>query len=434
MNLAIEDINSTKKRLRIEIPAQVIEKEIGVSLQKLKQKAKIPGFRPGMAPMNLLEKRFGKEVEAEVLDKVIPEYFGKALQEANIEPVTFPVIDERIGFERHKPLNLSFTVEVLPKIDNLQYEDITIKEIPIVVNESDVDEYIKSLQESRAVFEVTDKDIEVDDLVSFDFVDCTIKGEEITPPSIKEQVSQIGNEILPLDIMDKVLGKKKGDLLEFTTTFQEHCKSKELIGKTADITLKVSEIKKKNLPVIDDDLAKDLGFENMSEMREKIHEKIYAIKKEHIGRLHKAKIMNQILEPHNFDVPETLLEKELQSLVMQESVSQKESHEKVSKEDSAEQVQKDTETLRAEMEHKALMNVRASIIIDAIGKKEGITVTDDELNERIALLAQRLSATTEAVKNFYTYKEGSLEGLRHSIFEDKVLDMLLSKAHLEKGE
>ena len=96
MNLAIEDINTTKKRLKVEIPADVIEKEIGISLQKLKQKAKIPGFRQGMAPLNLLEKRFGKEVEAEVLDKVIPEYFGKALKEANIEPVTFPVIDEKI--------------------------------------------------------------------------------------------------------------------------------------------------------------------------------------------------------------------------------------------------------------------------------------------------------------------------------------------------
>lgn len=431
MDLAIEDINTTMKRLRVEIPADVIEKEIGLSLQKLKQKSKIPGFRQGMAPMNLLEKRFGKEVEAEVLDKVIPEYFGKALKEADIEPVTFPVIDEKISFERNKPLNLSFTIEVLPKIGDIQYENITIKEVPVVVNESDVDEYLESLRESRAVFEVADKAIEVDDLISFELVDCAIKGEETSPPSIKEQVSQMGNEILPLDIMDKVLGKNKGDLLEFDTTFDEHCKSKELVGKTVDITLKISEIKKKNLPVVDDNFAKDLDFENMSEMRDKVKERLHAIKKEHIGRLHKAKIMNQILEPHNFDVPETLLKKEIESLVMQESMSQKESPEKVPHEDSA---QKDTETLQAEMEQKALRTVRASIILNAIGGKEGVTVSDDELNERITLLAQRLSASPEAVRNFYSHKEGSLDGLRHSIFEDKVLDLLLSKAQLEKGE
>jgi len=431
VNLAIEDINTTKKRLRVEIPADVIEKEIGDSLQKLKQKAKIPGFRQGMAPMNLLEKRFGKEVEAEVLDKVIPEYFGKALKEANIEPVTFPVVDEKIDFERKKPLNLSFTIEVLPKIGDIQYENITIKEVPVVVNESDVDEYLKSLQESRAVFEVADTAIDVDDLVSFELVDCSIKGEETSPPSIKEQISQMGNEILPLDIMDKVLGKKKDDLVEFEKTFDEHCQSKELVGKTVDITLKISEIKKKNLPDINDDFAKDLGFDTMSEMREKVQERIHAIKKENVGRLHKAKIVNQILEPHNFDVPETLLKKEIESLAMQESMSQRESPETAAQEDST---VKDPETLQAEMEQKALRNVRASIILNTIGGKEGVTVSDDELNERINLLAQRLSASPEVVRNFYSQKEGSLDGLRHSIFEDKVLDLLLSKAQLEKGE
>ena len=172
MDLVIEDINTTKKRLRIEIPADVIEKEIGDSLQKLRQKAKIPGFRPGTAPVNLLEKRFGKDIEAEVLDKVIPEYFSKAIKEAKIEPVTFPVLDEKIGFIRNKPLSLSFTVEILPHIGEIQYENVAIKELPVVVNDSDVDDYLKSLQESRAVFEVADKDIEVDDLVSFEFIDC----------------------------------------------------------------------------------------------------------------------------------------------------------------------------------------------------------------------------------------------------------------------
>ncbi len=431
MDLAIEDINTTKKRLRVEIPADVIEKEIGLSLQKLKQKARIPGFRQGMAPMNLLEKRFGKEVEAEVLDKIIPQYFGKALQEADIEPVTFPVIDEKIGFERNKPLNLSFTVEVLPKIGDIQYENITIKEVPLVVNESDVDDYLASLRESRAVFEVSDKAIDVDDLVSFELVDCAIKGEETSPPSIKEQISEMGNEILPLDIMDRVLGKKKGDLLEFDTTFDERCKSKDLVGKTVDITLKISEIKKKNLPVIDDSFAKDLGFDNMSEMREKVKEKIHGIKKEHVIRLQKAKIMNQILEPHTFDVPETLLKKELESLAMQESVSQKESPETAVQEEGAE---KDPEATRAELEQRAIRNVRASIILNAIGQKEKVTVSDDEMDERVSHLAQRLSTSPERVKNFYTYSEGSLDGLRHSIFEDKVLDLLLSKVKIEKGE
>jgi trigger factor len=437
---SVEDINTTKKRIRIEIPSDVIEKEILVSLEKVRQKAKIPGFRPGKAPVNLIEKRFGKEVEAEVLDKIIPEYFSNALKEAELMPITMPVFDERLDFKRNNPINLSFTVEVMPKIEDLNYENIEIKDIPLDVDEADIENYLKKLQEEKAVYEVAEKAVGKDDLVTFEYLDCKLIGGE-SPPSLKEQISKMGNEIFPIDIMEKVMGKKKGEFVEFTTIFDEHYKSKELAGKTVDIKVMISEIKKKNLPEIDDEFAKDVGFENIPEMKEKIKERIYAIKKEHIVRLQKAEILNKILESYNFEVPETLLTKELESLMLQKSLSQKKSGGTASEDSSLEQEgivanqsQEDMEKLQTELKDRALKNVRVSIIVDAIGQKEEINVTDEEVNSRISLIAQRLSTTPEAVRNFYHYKEGSLEGLKHSIFEDKVMDLLLSKAVLKKGE
>ncbi|MEW6417200.1 MAG: trigger factor [Nitrospirota bacterium] len=438
---SVEDVKATKKRLKIEIPADVIEKEISNSLEKLKHKAKIPGFRSGMAPINLIEKRFGKEVEAEVLDKVIPEYYTKALKEAELIPVTTPVFDERLDFKRNNPLNLSFTIEVMPKIENLNYENIKIKDIPAVVNEAEIEAYLKRLQEEKVIYEVAEKEVELDDLVTFEYSDCKIIWEE-NPPSIKdvdninvlkEEVLKIGNEIFPPDIMERVMGKKKDDIVEFTTTFNEICKSKVLAGKTAEMKFVIKEIKKKNLPAIDDEFAKDVGFENISEMREKIKERIYAAKKEHIKRIQKAEIVSKLIESHNFEVPDVLVSKEMESLMMEESLSQKEPKETISETKSPEQEKKDLENLHADMGNRAVRNVQASIIVDAIGRKEGIMVTDDELKDRVSLLAQRLSATPEAVMNFYKYKEGSLEGLRHSIFEEKVMDMLLSKATMNEN-
>ncbi|OHE59777.1 MAG: trigger factor [Thermodesulfovibrio sp. RBG_19FT_COMBO_42_12] len=437
---SVEDIDTTKKRLRIEIPSDVIEKEIGNSLEKVRQKAKIPGFRPGRAPINLIERRFGKEVEAEVLDKIIPEYYSKALKEAELMPVTTPVFDEKIDFKRNNPINLSLTVEVMPKIENLSYENIKVEDIPVSVDDAEVEDYLKKLQGEKAIYEVSEKEIDTDDLVSFEYVDAKIAGEE-NAAALKEQISKMGNEILPPDIMEKMIGKKKDDIVEFTTTFNGDCKSKELAGKTIDMKVAIKEIKKKNLPEIDDEFAKDLGFENIPEMKEKIKEKIFAVKKEHIVRIQKAIIVNKILEAHSFEAPETLVRRELESLMMHESLSQREAKETTSIAGSPEEEkvvasrsQEDLEKLQTELKDKALKNVQASLIIDAIGQKEGITVTDDEVNERISLVAQKLSATPEAVKNFYHYKEGSLEGLRHSIYEDKVMDMLLSKAVIEKGE
>jgi trigger factor len=438
---SVEDITTTKKRIRIEIPSDIIEQEIVSSFEKLKNSIKIPGFRPGKAPVALLEKRFGKEVEAEVLEKLVPEHVGYALREATLTPVTMPALDEKFEFRRNSPLNLSFTLEVLPEIENLQYENLTVKDIPFTVEDADVDDMLKRLQNQKAVFEVADKTIEMDDFVSFDYADGEIVvGEPV--PSLKEIISNLGNEMLPADLIEKAIGKKKGDIIEFTTQFDETFKQKELVGKTANIKLTINEIKKKTLPAIDDEFAKDLGFESMSELREKLQEKLHEAKKQQIQKLQKAEIINKLIESHTFDVPESLINKEVESLVMEKSVNE-------SKEDSVpttsitdiletateeEKKEEGTDDPDAKMKHQAMRNVQASVIINIIGKREGIIVSDNEVNERIAVLAKKLSATPEAVKSFYTYKEGSLDGLKHSIYEEKVMDMLLSKAAIETKE
>lgn len=438
---SVEDISPTKKRLRIEIPSDVIEREIKDSLEKLRQRMRIPGFRPGKAPLNLIEKRFGNEVNAEVFEKVIPEFFSRALMEANVNPITPPVFDEKPEFRRNNPIHLSITVEVMPNIENLHYEDIRAKDIPVTVEDADLEDALKKVAGEKAVYEVAEKEIEMDDLVNFDFVDCEVVGEETTP-SMKERVSQMGNEMFPPDILEKMIGKKKGDISEFTTTFDKTLSSKELAGKTANIKVIIKEIKKKILPSIDDEFAKDLGFENLSKLQERVKENIYRLKKEQAEKLQKADILNTMIESYHFEVPETLFTNELDTLIMEAQMSDKRSKIKdgvntmqiTPEAIEALQTLKDDEALQAELKEKALKNVKASIIVGAIGKKEGIVVTDDEINERILTLAQRLSSKPDVIRNFYKMRDGSLEGLRQSIFEDKVLDMLLSKAVLEKGE
>jgi trigger factor len=436
---AVEDINQTKKRLRIEIASDLIEREIKNSLEKLRHTVKIPGFRPGKAPVNLIEKRFGKQIEAEVLEKVVPEQLGNAIREAAIDPVTMPVLEEEFDYKRNNPLAFAVTLEVKPKIENLAYENITVKDIPVNVEESDVEDALKALQNKKAVFEVADKVVEMDDFVSFEYVDSEIAGgEDIS--LVKETISKMGNEIFPPDIMEKVIGKQKGDIIEFTTTFAATA-SKELAGRTAQIKVKISEVKKKTLPEIDNEFAKDLGYETMTDLREKAREKIYAAKAEHIRKIQKAEIIRKLVESSTFEVPESLVGKEIEAIMMHKSISG-------SKEDSvSENSVSDTfepvssgqdmeknkeEDPQAELRSKAVRNVQAHFILDTIGQKEGIIVSDNEVDERIASLAQKLSATPESVRNYYLYREGSLDGLKHSIMEDKVMDALLAKATIEK--
>jgi trigger factor len=436
---SVEDINPTKKRLKIEIPADMVEAEIKKSLEMLRHQAKIPGFRPGKAPVSLIEKRFGKNIEAEVLEKIIPEQLSSAIQEAALNPVTMPELEEELQFKRNNPINLSITVEVVPEIGEINYEGIIVKNIAADVQESEIEDTLKRLQNQKAVYEVADKEIEMDDFVSFEYMDSKMAGEDM--PAVKEIISKMGNELFPPDLTGKVLGKKKGDIFEFSTTFDES-KPKELAGKTADIKVMISEVKRKNLPSVDDDFAKDMGFENVGELRDKLKEKIYAVKNEQARKMQKAEIINKLVESTPVEVPEFLLRREVDTLAMEKNAEPGEDTEPVdavpdepgTAVDTGKPEQDKGGDPEVKMRERAVKNVRASLIIDAIGKKESITVSDEEVNERIASLAKRLSATPEAVRSFYEYRGGSLEGLKHSIYEEKVMDMLLSKAVVEKED
>jgi trigger factor len=430
----IEDISPTKKRLTIEVPAEIIEQETKNSFERLRQKASIPGFRPGKTPLSLLEKRFGKEVQAEVLEKIVPEYYGMALREADLQPLTPPELEGAPEVKKNTPFLFTFTVEVLPKIENLQYDNLTALDITVTVEEADIDEALKKIAEEKATFEAAEKEIETDDMVSFDYLDCEVIGSP-TSSDVKEQVEKLGNEIFPPDIFEKTIGKKKGDVIEFTKTFDSSMDTKELADKTLNIKVTVSEVKRKILPSIDEDFAKDVGLQSMSELRERLKENILRLKKEQVAKLQKGQLLNKLIESHTIEVPETLLQRELESVVMHETLSQEENQKKTPGTDSAAPEQADVESknIQEEMKQKALKNVRASLIVGAIGQKEGITVSDEEANERILLLAKRISANPEAVKSYYTAKDGSLGSLKQSIFEDKVMDLLLSRAVLEKG-
>jgi trigger factor len=402
----------------------------------------LPGFRLGNAPMNLIEKRFGKKVEAEVLEKVVPEFYNKALKEADLRPVAMPVLDEQFTFKRNNPLNLSLTVEVMPKIGNLDYAGIKTKDVPVAVDETEVENALKNLQGQKVLYEVAEKVVEKDDLVTFDYADCeVIEGE--TTPSVKEQILKMGNELLPTDIEEKLTGRKKGDSVEFTKSFESDFKTKELAGKMVKVKIVINEVKHKILPAMDDEFAKDVGYDNISELKEKIKENLYQFKKDQATKIQKAEILQQLIGSHDFEIPETLLNTELDSLIMQESISGASRKpegknidimDPLSEFNKPVQEKKNEEEMLSELKEKALRNVRASIIISAIGQKEGITVTEDEMRDRISLIAKGLSAKPEAIMNFYMTKDGSLGGLRQMIFEDKVLDLLFSNATIEKGE
>jgi trigger factor len=412
---AIEDINSTKKRIKIEIPTEDIERKIKDSLEKARQKAKIPGFRQGKAPLNIVEKHFGKDAEADALEEIVPEFYRMALKEADIVPVAQPVLEGQINFQKNSPLTFALTVEIRPKIENLTYKNIKIKDIAISVPDSDIEGALKRLQESRAVYEAEDKPAEKDDLVT---VDLEIKYEDKTI-SEKDQALKIGAAGLLKEISDAIVGKKSGETAEAETTFPDNFHMKELAGKKALVTCVIKNVKKKNLPAIDDELVKDLGYETTEALKTGLKSDIEKAKKDNAVRIQKEELVEKITESHEFDIPESILQREIEALVYEEKTIKKS--------------EKKPEELEIELKPKAVKAAKALLLVSAIGDKEGIDVTDDELREKILDTAQRLGTTPESIMKIYLEGNGSLESLRYSIFKEKVLNMLYTNAVIEKG-
>ena len=406
---ALEDVSSTKKRLKIEVPAEAVESEIKRGLNEAQKRARIPGFRPGKAPMHLIEKKFGKEIEADVLEKIIPEYYLKAIKEADITPVSRPVVEESFDFKRNEPISMTVSVEVRPRVENLDYENMTVKEVPVEVSDEEVDAVLNRLAEERATYESADDSVNAGDLVTVDYiVENTIS---------KDVVLKVGSGPYPQEFFDGLIGKKKDEEFIIEASFPEDSQT-QFAGKRPRFEVKMKDIKRRNLPAIDDEFAKDLGFENMGQLKDRVKENIIASKNRDAERTKQREILDKLIETHSFDVPEGLLNAEINGIIGEVRAAGND--------------QRTDEEIIEEIKPHAEKSVRAAILLELIGEKEGINVSDEDMKEEILNIARRFYISPEDVIKYYTAKDGSLEGLKQSVFEKKVLNFLLSKSKTEK--
>ncbi|MBF0558551.1 MAG: trigger factor [Nitrospirae bacterium] len=410
---AVEDISSTKKRLKIEIPADSIEAEIKKGLIDAQKKATFPGFRQGKAPMSLVEKKFGRDIEAEVLERIVPEYYMQAVKEADLKPVTRPAVEESPDFRRNSDLSMTMTVEVMPKIENLSYENIAVKNVPAEVSDEEVQNVLKGLAEERATYEASDGPIQTGDLVTLDY---SVKGEDTTN---KDVVLKIGSGPYPKEFFDGIIGRIKDEEFEVEAAFPDDMQSPHA-GKKPVFVITVREVKKQSVPALDEDFAKDIGLESLQQVRDRVRENVLNAKNKKAENEMQRELLDKLLETHVFEVPGSMLNQELDGYISEIRAAGKDD--------------RSDEALIEEFRPGAEKSVRAALLMQVIGEKENVSVSEEEVRNEIAAMSQRFRLTPENIIKYYVSKDGSLEGLRHSIFERKVLALLLTKAKIEKGD
>lgn len=415
----IKEISSTTKRLTINIPQDVIRSATENIYSKLSSTTRIPGFRPGKAPRSILEKRYGKNVEAEVIEKIVPEFYLKAIREANIEPVSYPNIEDKIELTPGQPLTFSVIVEVKPEIGELTYEGIELKEKPVSVDDDEVEKTIELMRESKALYSVTEETLQIDDMAVIN-TDAFIDGAPHEELSYKEYPMMINPESMPKEFSDALVGRKKGEQAEVKVAFEADHPNKTIAGKEVQFKVNILETKKKNIPPLDDEFAKEAGCATVDELRDKIRNNINEMKKSQINLEHKREILNELIKRHSFDAPSSMVQGEIESLIMKA---------KQEAERKGQSLRSDEE-LAKELTATATDNVKSVILIEAIGRKEAVTVTDEDIKKAVDEIAARNNLQSEEVMRLYSVREGSLDALKSRLMADKVLDRVLEKAKI----
>ncbi len=420
MKSAVENISPVKKKITIEVPQDDVTKEREKALAKMAKKAKLPGFRPGKAPRSVVERHFGEDIQADVMNKLIADAYFQAIQEHKISPVDLPEISD-VSLAKGSPLSFSAVVEVRPNIELGAYDGIEVKEAPLTVSDEEVEQTINRLREMYAQLEVVEgRPAEKGDSLIIDFEGFR-EGKSIDGAKASDYLLTLGSGNLIPGFEDQLAGVNKGEAKEITVSFPADYTNKDLAGKDAMFKVMVKEIKRAVMPEVNDDFAKDIGnHHTVEELRARVKEDMEARKRDELASAQREELLSKLVDAHTFDVPPGMVERELQAMMKQQAVRLARQGMDVKSFDA--------EKYREEQRPLAERRVKGLLILDAVADREKVTVIDEELSAELQVLSRKSGQPVETIKKYYESQEGGMDNLRSSLIQEKTLTLLLSRA------
>ena len=427
------ETHSTKREVEVEVPADVVARETETIVRKMQRVARLPGFRAGKVPPSVLRQRFAEEIKSEVIEALVPRYFHQEAGKQGLVPVSQPRVTD-LHLHEGEPLRFKASFEVLPEIEVSGYQELRIEKADTAVKDEEIEQSLNNLRDQQATYIALDERALSDGdfaQVSFEGVPKNSAGGPETAPTtgaakpvtVDDVLVEVGGANTVRDFSDNLRGAKPGEARTFEVNYPEDFADRRLAGKTFTYTVQIKAVKQKQLPELSDDFAKSVGsFGSLDELKQKIresleHEKQHAA--EHEG---KEKILDELVKRHDFEVPESLVERQvdirlergLRALAAQGM-----------KADDMRRM--DFDRLRAGQREAALREVKANLLLDRIADKEKIAVTDQEIDREIEAVAQQAQQTPEAVRARLT-KDGAIERIRNRLRSEKTLDYLYQKS------
>jgi len=437
MKMEMTELGPMKRALKIEVPADEVIQRFSKAYVELNRQVRIPGFRPGKAPLAILEKRYAKAVEEDVIRGLVPDYYERAVKQAGISPVVvdIPPLD-RVKIKKDEPFIFIATVEIKPTIELRDYKapnPISLKQDKRTVSEEQMDRALDVLREQHAQLDAAPAGTT---LAENDFAVVSLEGYLDQAPlegtKKESHLHRIGSKtaLLGIDIDAPLAGKKEGDLVEIAQPYPPGHPDSRVAGKTVQFRLNITAVKRKTLPVLDDEFAKDCGaYASLQELKDKLRGQMEQALKRNIEVSYKDTILSRLAETYHFDLPEALVEQELETIVRQKLQERQRGQDLDPSSSTAGEA---VVQLREEHRGVASRRVKVSLILEAIAEKEGLSVNQEDLNQEVAKLASELRMPMgDLVKMIQAGGQESIEKLRTKILADKALDFVYRHAVIQ---
>ncbi len=399
------------------MPVEEVEAETGRAVTKVQQRAKLPGFRPGKAPVSIIRQQFAGEIRKQVLESLIPKYLHNRFEAEDLKVVGQPDITD-VHLEAGEPLRFTADFEVVPQVELLDYKGLTVKYHDPEVTDEDVDKRIEELRHSKAEFvnedprPLADGDFAVLSLESLSAVEGPpVKNEEMT--------LEVGGGDTLEDFSEHLRGMNPGEEKEFDVSYPEDYGQPKLAGKTVRFRAQVKGVRRKELPEVNDEFAQDLGdYRTVDELREAVRKSLFGQRQFEAQLEAKNQLVDKLVDMHDFPVPETFVDQQIRNrtgrALAERGVDPK-------------SLKLDWKKLKENQQDKALHEVKASMLLSRIAEREAIVPTRDEVDKEVERIGRQQREPFAAVRLRFE-KDGTLGRIASHIQTEKTLSFLFEHA------
>jgi len=429
MQVHVEDISSVQKKITIEIPVERVNEEIDKAYSAIQKKAKLQGFRPGKAPMQLIKRTYADAMRDDVMRRLYQQTLYKALDEHKVEPIDSPTIESDI-LEAGVPFKYSAIIEVMPQILLNEYTGLIVNKETYVSKPENIEGELKRMQENMAQLIPLDEGTAIENghTVSVDY-SISVEGSPEENSGAQTAEVEVGSNRLIPGFEEQLIGLKSGDIKEFTLDLPKVDDSDESAAPKGVFTVTVKEIKRKELPELDDEFAQQFGeYDTMEALRAKMIEYHEKHEKDRIDNEFKERIIQALIKKNPLDVPESMVKRQLDHMF--ENLKNRLKSQQM----SLEMMGLDAEGFRARFREDAIDKVKGGLLLMALVEKENVSVSDEDLSSHYEKIAAGNPEMLDRIKAYYTSNPNAKNSIISEIKEDKAISYLIDHAVVTEVE